>query len=309
MKKKKIHVYAFKVHSTGPSLYSQSVSETIEAKLKSWEIALQNKGTISKPINGSEYEYAQLSVMRSNNGIYYMGFAKLDMIDGPVKGNINGRLKAFDLSDDEGFARMSSVLYDSKTNAFIVETSISSLSADRMLNFIYDIENDNTGLDVVLQPIIQPDVYEKVDSGRKEMRRIEIALNPQILPDECFKHNKSLKSMVQAARKEGFDGTVSIVFQARGKSIIPVGLRKAFSPIWRFITSNSNEHSSIVSKCKVCMKTPNEVGVEALDLINARISKDVEVNVGSDRTVMHEMRFSALQNAYNEWKPIYFSEE
>lgn len=308
MKKKKIHVYAFKLHSGAANLFCSSLSAKITEKLEEW-MKILHEGCDAQPIDGSQTEYAQLNRVVKEDGMYYIGFAKLDMVDGPAKGNIRGELEAFKLNDDEGFARMSSALYDPKTNAFIVETSLSSLSAERMLNYIYDVENDNTGMRVRLTPIIVPDVYDKIDSGHKEMRRIEIAINPQSLPEECYKNNKSLKSLIQSARSGSFDGTISVVLQARGSSIIPDSIRKTFRPLWRFITSNSNEHDKTVSKCKVRIKNPNEVGVEALDLINARVCKDVEVNVGRDRMVLYDVRFNALLNAYNEWKDRFFEEE
>lgn len=308
-KQKWINVYAFKLSCPEGerTLFCESLDEAMTKKLDSAYAMIENDTHVVRCLNEPlKTEFSIINKIKKKNGYYLIGFSKLNMVDGPAKGNMAGKLEPFILKDDEGFANMCSALYDPQTDAFIVETSLTGLSQDKMFELIYDKETDDTGLFVDLKPVVDADVYNKLNCEGRVIKKIDIKINPSIIPEECYKGNKSLSSVVCDAKKQDLDGEVSLVVQAKRSGSLPYKMFKKFCGLFEYVGKSSLNACSGVSRCQVSIKDDDCASVQVLDLIQARVVFREKVDVSSKRMISYELRFSLLEKAYSKWRSIYF---
>lgn len=310
-KKKIINVYAFKVSQVDgqQTLFCNSIAEMMADKLHNVCSKINEFGRIVKPLNANDTEYALINQIKKKGDCYLIGFSKLNMVDGPAKGDISGKLEPFQLNEDEGFSNMCSALYDTRTKAFIVETSLTGLSQDRMLDLIYDIESDQTCMPVQLNPIVDANVYEKLNSRGVLIKKIELKLQPMFIPEMCYMGNRALKSVMTEAKKHDFDGDVTLVYQSSRSGSLSSRFFRKFATLFGYVQKYDRNKPSGVTQCKVNIKDDVCPSMQVLDLIQARITYKSYVDVGLHRMVPYDNRFAVLEEAYSSWKHHYFTEE
>ncbi len=306
-KKKYMHIYPFKVDFAEECLNENtlSIQDLMEGALANL-IQKERKERIWK-IEPFEGTYATLSEIKQNqDGTYSLGFAKFDMTSGPGKGNLSsGEISPFEMQEDEGFSHPTAALYDPSTNAFIAESSTSSISPDRMLSCISKEMPEDYLAQITLTPIIQEDVVAQVLKGGL-IRKLELSVCPALLQETAFQKGISFNSFLKSKGMKSFSGEISITWS--DKQSIPNEAKKIIRWACNLFASCTGGFLYPIKRCKVTQeKTNNERGSDLLDLLNARISDKMLVQVGSGRMVAFVEKYSALKAIYRKWKSKYFS--
>lgn len=258
------------------------------------------------PINPKTSEFAQLVDIQRNGSLFFLGFSRLNMNDGPAKGTLTGKLVPFDLKEDEGFAHLAAALYDASTGAFVAENVRGSLSAERMIQYIDTYIQRESEPAPKLRPVIQEDIMAKIATGQGEYRRLELGLCPQYFSQADLENNASLGDVLSNQGMRNFPGTLYISFQARRNDTLSSSIKSIVHSICDIFQARSYGAHAI-KKCKIVKNDENTGSGELLDLLNARVFKMARVKVEDKRSVSYEPRYRELRVAYNEWKYKYFT--
>lgn len=301
---RKIYVYAQKLVLKNPTLFIKKPKDLLVPCIDSLMMKPQNERNIV--LDAQTGEYAQLIEVKKVGKLYLLGFSKLNMADGPARGTLQGVVDAFPLSEDEGFANMSSVLYDPKKEAFITESSKCALSAAAMLDFLLQFAEQHDGVSVDILSVVDADVFAKLDSGGKILRRIELGICPLNIADASLENFKAFDAFIMDENRNRMDGVVYVTLQSGRSLPLTQRIGRMFDNVCEVIKSTP-AGSSPVTKCKVKVQNGEDGESEILDLLNARLQQVFSILVGNQRIIRYTKRYECLREAYRVWGTPYFN--
>ena len=174
------------------------------------------------------------------------------------------------MQEDECFSHTTAALYDPSTNAFIAESSTTSLSPDRMLCCITKEIPEEYLLQITLSPIIQEDIVSEVLKGGL-IRKLELSVCPALLAESDYKKGLSLNSFLKSKSMKNFGGEVSITW--KDPQSIPKEGKNIIRWACDFFAKYAGGYLYPIKRCKVIQeKATNERSTQLLDLLNARVS-------------------------------------
>lgn len=304
-RKKDMHIYPFRVDFTEGYLNQeeQTVSQLMEDAI--YKLSQREKKDRIWTIDSTAGDYSALAeIKKAPDGTYLLGFSKFSMT-GPAKANINsGEITAFEMNEDEVFAHQTAALYDPATNAFIAESSKTSLSPDRMLSCITQVMPEDYLVNISIYPIIQEDVVIQVLKGGL-IRKLELTICPAYLQPSAFKKGLSINSFLQSRGQKSFGGELTLTW--KDNKSIPEEGKKIIRWACDLFTKCTGGFLYPIKRCKVIQEKPdNQRGTIPLDLLEARVSDKVPVEVGQERMVAFVKKYTALKDSYKKWKNKYF---
>lgn len=300
-----MHIYPFKVDFTDGYLNQEqkTVKELMEETLL--KLSQKEKKDRIWEMDSAAGDYAALPEIKKNpDGTYLLGFAKFSMT-GPGKANINsGEITAFEMNEDEVFSHQTAALYDPATNAFIAESSKSSLSPDRMLSCITQAMPEDYLVNISIVPIIQEDVVTQVLKGGP-VRKLELSICPAYLQPSSLKKGLSINSFLRSRGQKSFSGELTLTW--KDNKSIPEEGKKIIRWACDLFAKCTGGFLYPIKRCKVIQEKPdNQRGTIPLDLLEARVSDKIRVDVGQERMVAFVQKYTVLKDSYQKWKNKYF---
>ena len=305
-----MHIYPFKVDFTDG--YLNQEQKTVRELMEDYALFCQYCGESQKEkkdriweMDSAAGDYSALPEIKKNqDGTYLLGFAKFSMT-GPGKANIkSGEITPFEMKEDDVFSHTTAALYDPVTNAFIAESSKASLSPDRMLACITQVMPVDYLANICLLPIIQEDVVIQVLKGGL-IRKLELAICPAYLQPSALQKGLSFNTFLRSKGMKSFSGELCITW--KDSKSIPEEGKKIIRWAYDVFTKYTGGFLFPIKRCKVVQEKPdNQRGTIPLDLLEARVSDKIPVDVGQERMVAFVKKYTALKVVYEKWKNKYF---
>lgn len=300
-----MHIYPFKVDFTDGYLNQEekTVRELMEEAIQKLSQKELKDRIWEKDSAAGDYS-ALPEIKKNQDGTYSLGFAKYSMT-GPGKANIkSGEISHFEMNEDDVFSHPTAALYDPSTNAFIAESSKASLSPDRMLSCITQVMPEDYLAKLCLLPIIQNDVVTQVLNGGL-IRRLELAICPAYLQPTSLQKGLSFNTFLKSKGMKSFSGELCITW--KDSKSIPEEGKKIIRWACNLFEKCTGGFLFPIKRCKVVQEKPdNQRSSIPLDLLEARVSDKIPVEVGQERMMAFVKKYTALKTTYEKWKNNYF---
>lgn len=303
MKKKEIHIYAYKITNNNKDLFGEiknPIQDTLQDTLL--ELSTQNP-PVTKSIQHVDSQtndkVSSIYKVKHEDDCYLIGYSTLNQNEGPAKGNVRGDYEAFGLKRGEGYALMSAALYQPCTGAFLTTNIRGTLSADDMLQLILSHDKESGGATTATPiPLINPDVQATLEKS-SYCSSLEVTFYPSAMEDAFNNEGMSLYQFCLFNSNEVYPVEVKL-------SISKVKDTKGMEWLRSFANFFIGKNKDQVKKLKAgLISDTNDQHVNILDLLNAHVHSVAKVTVGKDRFIEHDTLFDALKKQLREWSNLY----
>ena len=231
----------------------------------------------------------------SGGSVLFMDFCK-HRDSGPGLAKKNAKTKGFDLNEDESFGEMTAVLYDPKTAFVAVQYNHHGPRSGAIAAYISQFQPEER---VSFLPRIEEDIADKIDKKRYN-NELSVSYSAAIFS----KSNEARGLFPDMAALGSFGdniGKVKItVRKASGKS----AKMQNQEPFLRRVLRMIDGGNEMITSAKVTGSMTEEDKPEVLDILNARISVELEGLEQAPGTQMRSFasRRKLLSDAFSAWK-------
>lgn len=277
-------IFAYKLHNRTPALPMATRIENIVA------LPLEQRNKI---IDGT---VVRLEEAQRIDGLWLCDFIKIRMDHGPAKGSLQQHVEGFHLAAEEGFSEETAILYDPDHEIVVAQYNHYGPRISSIEEYLSLFFHDNTaGYDFL--PRYVDDIHRRL--RRKGIfRRIELAIAPRLLNEGDMAAGFGLHEALSLSKSTGADN-VSITISVRGrKQCLNPGVRNLLH--WALQKAKGAD-ADVINTCKVAARDNDTSPLETLDLVAARLSKEVQINPGGDKRYPRAERWVALRAVRHEW--------
>ncbi|HEY7767514.1 DUF6731 family protein [Longimicrobium sp.] len=229
----------------------------------------------------------------SRNGLQWEGeLLRIRMDVTPLRANLIGGLKPFELDEDEGLGEETAFLFDARTQVLVLQRNRIGVSATAAAYYFQNRAGLNNIL--FLRPVLRRDAVMRLDRLR-QVRKLDVRFAGVRNP-EALRTDRSVAEMVDVLTE----------FQAPSAAItLSMGHKKGslnVDTVRRFvqkITGFSAENDQPVTKLEIS-GTAEDEQVDVFDLINYNLVEAVTVEPDAGRNVSYARRRAFLRTSWAE---------
>jgi hypothetical protein len=241
------------------------------------------------------------------NGVWKLDFVRLRYSHGPGRGSANRPVTGFDMSNGDGFAEETAMLYCPSTETVYCQYNHFGVKDGAAASY-FGLFGGAQYAGFEFLPILDDRVTAKL-AAATEIKTVDFKIAPGRLSPQFRANNISIENAIRAAEALGapyIEMTISVGHSASGlragavRSLISHLQRMIQGDRGRAMTSNSNRNNA-VHKAQVKARVPDANGFamsEVLDLIAPTLRYDMGVRKSSsDLRFSRASRYGALEFA------------
>ncbi len=247
---------------------------------------------------GTNYRLEDIAPPKKGSTVWALNFVRMRDAHGPGKVSKNKKLTGFDLQANEYFGEDTAVLYDQSTRYAIVQYNHWGVRPNGLEQYLSSYKQDATNI-YDLKVKLDLDSERKFQSQNVK-RRIQIGIDLTKMQSSDLKARRSLTQMAEIGKDVGADRiylTLSIGSRDRKNS-----LKESATKLLNAIR-NKIEPEAITQLVSYGSSSPEEP-FETVDLLEEKIYKIENVDVGTDRRITLENRIKALSRAMSAWSKL-----
>ncbi len=231
----------------------------------------------------------------------------------PAKKRINAKKKDITLADDEYIGEFTSILYDMKSNVFMIQSNMYGLTHAQVEVYLTLLREKVVGdkdksieyTMCVLEPIVDTDdVFEKIRKS-EEIKKIRLRAADGIIKRDPGNPFGGVSAAVGGKGGYVFDITISINRDNPAKSIDEEELSKIINFLDSIKGEGENDKNLLM---EITRKETEQSATEIINLLKPCMKDDILVTVEERASIGHEFMADKMKEVFDSKKgKIYYN--